>query len=85
MGLEGLAMVSYPWQQNLPGWRVEFHDARAGFRGLTFPAERVIMIYVRQDLGSWSPQRRSHTSWAMPWTSTHGPMPTGMPGSASVG
>jgi len=44
-----LALISYPWQETLPGWTIEFSPPRTGYRGLTFPAQRHIVIYVRAD------------------------------------
>jgi len=44
-----LARISYPWQTRLPGWRIEFVGARAGYRGSTFPNDRLMQIYVRPD------------------------------------
>lgn len=42
-----LAMISYPWQQRLPGWTVEFLPGRTGYLGYTWIAERRIEIYAR--------------------------------------
>jgi hypothetical protein len=42
-----MLQVRYDWIGRLPGWQVRFRDGRAGVRGLTFPAERVIEVYVR--------------------------------------
>ena len=44
-----LARISYPWQAKLPGWRIEFVGARPGYRGSTFPNDRLMQIYVRPD------------------------------------
>ncbi|HKY16367.1 MAG TPA: hypothetical protein VJM33_15680, partial [Microthrixaceae bacterium] len=35
------------WQALLPGWRMQFPGPRNGFRGATYPRERLIQIYVR--------------------------------------
>ncbi|MEM9134123.1 MAG: hypothetical protein AAF962_11015 [Actinomycetota bacterium] len=48
-GAEALARISYPWQQMLPGWTIEFHEATAGAYGYTLTRERHIDIYVRPD------------------------------------
>lgn len=48
-GQAALAAISYPWQQRLPGWTVRFKPGRSGVLGLTFTAERVIEVYVRDD------------------------------------
>jgi hypothetical protein len=47
LGAEAVASISYPWQQQLPGWRIEFHPARSGYLGLSFLNESVMEIYVR--------------------------------------
>ncbi len=48
-GAEALSRISYPWQQMLPGWTIEFHEATAGAYGYTLTRERHIDIYVRPD------------------------------------
>lgn len=45
-----LAEIEFPWQERLPGWRIEFLPPREGFRGSTFPRRKVIEIYRRDDL-----------------------------------
>jgi hypothetical protein len=42
-----LAEIRYPWRAALPGWRLVFQTGRSGVRGMTFPAEKRIEIYVR--------------------------------------
>ncbi len=42
-----LALISYPWQQRLPGWTIEFLPGRTGYLGYTWIAERRIEIYAR--------------------------------------
>ena len=44
---EVLALISYPWQQRLPGWTIEFLPGRTGYLGYTWIAERRIEIYAR--------------------------------------
>lgn len=44
-----LAFIDYPFAEALPGWRIEFTSGRAGYRGSTYPTERLIQIYVRED------------------------------------
>lgn len=44
-----LAAISFPWQEYLPGWRIEFVGPRNGYRGLTFTNDKVIQIYQRSD------------------------------------
>ncbi len=42
-----LARISYPWRTRLPGWEIVFLAARPSLRGVTFPADKRIEIYVR--------------------------------------
>ncbi len=44
---EVLSMISYPWQQTLPGWTIEFLPGRPGYLGYTWILERRIEIYAR--------------------------------------
>jgi len=44
---EALGLIAYDWQGSLPGWELRFLDPRAGYRGLTYPDERVVEVYVR--------------------------------------
>lgn len=46
-GAAALARISYPWQQRLPGWTIEFLPGRKGVLGLTFVHEKRIEVYVR--------------------------------------
>ena len=46
-----LARISFPWEQQLPGWTIEFRAGRTGFLGATWPDSRRIEIFVRDDLG----------------------------------
>lgn len=45
-----LAAISFPWEDVLPGWRIEFMPTRKGYRGSTFPDRKLIQIYLRSDL-----------------------------------
>jgi hypothetical protein len=47
MAAQALGSIVYDWRNSLPGWEIRFLDARSGFRGLTYPDERVIEVYVR--------------------------------------
>lgn len=47
-GQAALAQISYPWQ-NL-GFTIEFLPPRDGFRGLTYPGEKRIEIFVSPDM-----------------------------------
>ena len=44
-----LAQVSFDWRSAFPTWEVEFLGERAGIRGLTYPAEQRIEIFIRSD------------------------------------
>jgi hypothetical protein len=44
-----LAHISYPWQERLVDWTIEFVPGRSGYLGATWSAERRIEIYVRDD------------------------------------
>lgn len=43
-----LASISFPWAERLPGWRIEFHPPRDGFRGSTRPKEKLVTVYERR-------------------------------------
>jgi len=45
-----LARIAFPWQEVLPGWRIEFLPERKGYRGSTFPKQRLIQVYLRPGL-----------------------------------
>ena len=47
-----LGAISFPWQQRLDGWQIEFLGPRTGFRGATFPKRRTIEIYVSPELAT---------------------------------
>ncbi len=49
VGREALAGISYPWQELLDGWTIEFQTSTDGLFGLTLVPERRIEIYVRPD------------------------------------
>ncbi len=49
IGREALAGISYPWEQLLGDWTIEFHTSTDGLYGLTLVPERTIEIYVRSD------------------------------------
>ena len=44
-----LAQVNFDWQRAFPNWIVEFRGERSGVRGLTYPAEKRIEIFIRAD------------------------------------
>lgn len=45
LGAQALALITYPWQDL--GYEVAFLPAKEGLRGLTYPYEKRIEIYVR--------------------------------------
>lgn len=47
MAAQALGSIVYDWRNSLPGWEIRFLDSRAGYRGLTYPDEKVIEVYVR--------------------------------------
>lgn len=49
VGRDALAGISYPWQELLDGWTIEFQTSTDGLFGLTLVPERRIEIYVRPD------------------------------------
>ena len=44
-----LVQVNFDWRGAFPTWDVVFLGERAGIRGLTYPAEQRIEIFVRSD------------------------------------
>ncbi len=52
-GQAALALISYPWQELLPEWTIEFLPETRGLYGLTLVSDKHIEVYVRdnQDLG----------------------------------
>ncbi len=48
-GRWALTQIGYPWEDMLPGWRVEFLDGRTGLFGLTLVDDKRIEIYVRDN------------------------------------
>lgn|GEM_PF-5989462 len=46
-GLSALENISYPWQELLPEWSIDFKPSRKGYLGLTEVGAQQIIIYVR--------------------------------------
>jgi len=46
-GAAALALISYPWQAQLPEWTITFHPPKKGLYGLTLVSEKRIEIYLR--------------------------------------
>ena len=40
-------MLPFEWRNTLPGWEVRYRGSNSSFRGLTFPYDKVVEIYVR--------------------------------------
>ena len=47
-GEAALALIPLPWEEI--GFRIKFMGARSGYRAGTFPHEKLIEVYVRQEL-----------------------------------
>lgn len=47
LGVTAESLLPFDWQQALPGWTVTYHGSDESFRGLTFPYDKSIEIYVR--------------------------------------
>jgi hypothetical protein len=47
LGAEAEALIGYPFRARLDGWAITYLPGREGVRGLTWPAEQRIEIYVR--------------------------------------
>lgn len=46
-GAGALMLITYPWQQQLEGWTIEFKPERDGLLGYAFFQDRRVEIYVR--------------------------------------
>ena len=46
---QAVARMSFDWQTAFPDWDLEFHGERAGIRGLTYPGEKRVEIFIRAD------------------------------------
>ncbi len=44
-----MGRLFYDWRGQLPGWTVTFLPGRSGLLGGTYPAQKAIEIYVRDD------------------------------------
>ncbi len=49
LGMKALDLVSFRWQEALPGWRIRFLPQRKGYLAITFREQRRIDVYVRID------------------------------------
>ena len=48
IGAEAEALLPFEWRTSLPEWTVAYRPAHDDFRGLTFPYDRTIELYVRE-------------------------------------
>ncbi|MFV2039615.1 MAG: hypothetical protein ACC660_05185 [Acidimicrobiales bacterium] len=46
-GAAALATISYPWEDRLPGWVIDFSSGESGPRGLTYTLQQRIEVFVR--------------------------------------
>ncbi len=49
LGVKALDLISFRWQEALPGWRIRFLPPRKGYLAITFREQRRIDVYVRAD------------------------------------
>jgi hypothetical protein len=49
LGMKAMDLVSFRWQEALPGWRIRFLAPRKGYLAITFREQRRIDVYVRAD------------------------------------
>ena len=47
IGAQAEALLPFDWQQTLPGWEIKYLGPNAGFRGLTYPYDQTIEMFVR--------------------------------------
>lgn len=48
MGLAAEALLPFDWQQALPNWQINYRGHNTQFRGLTYPYDKTIEIFVRE-------------------------------------
>lgn len=44
---DALTLIRFDWATALPGWQLRLLDGRSGYRGMTYPYEQVVEVYVR--------------------------------------
>lgn len=49
MGAEAEALLPFDWETILPGWTIEYRGPDTEFRGLTYPYDKSIELFVRSD------------------------------------
>jgi len=47
LAAQALGLIAYDWQNSLKGWELRFLGARTGYRGMTYPNDRRIEVYLR--------------------------------------
>ncbi len=49
MGAEAEALLPFDWEPILPGWTIRYRGPDSEFRGLTYPYDKSIELFVRSD------------------------------------
>ncbi len=49
VGAQAESLLPFDWEQALPGWTIVYTGPDAGFRGLTYPYDKTIEMFVRPD------------------------------------
>ena len=47
IGAQAEALLPFNWQEALPGWTITYEGPNSGFRGLTYPYDQTIEMFVR--------------------------------------
>ena len=48
LGDQAEALLPFDWEELVPGWQINYRGHNSGFRGLTYPYDQTIEIFVRQ-------------------------------------
>ncbi len=49
VGAQAEALLPFDWEEVLPGWTIVYRGPDNGFRGLTYPYDKTIEMFVRDD------------------------------------
>ena len=49
IGQQAEDLLPFDWEEVIPGWEINYRGHNQGFRGLTYPFEDTIEIFVRED------------------------------------
>lgn len=49
LGAQAEALLPFQWEGLLPGWTITYNGPNSEFRGLTYPYDKSIELYVRDD------------------------------------